>query len=160
MEHQPQSADLNAKLTTHRSENKIRVTEITFEKLCHLISLVKVQLDKRTENAKRYPDEIKHHHRIRFKQPVVQKGRHSMDQQVRIRSERKVRAVLPGLQALSVDQIVQWLPVVERFITVRNVRPECSTNAGAQKRLKCDIDIGVDRIGFGSRKRSTSAKKN
>lgn len=107
-----------------------------------MLLLIKVHLDQCARDAQRNAHKVKHHHRIRLEQTVVHERRHSVDQQVRVGAQRKLGAVLPRLQSLAVDEIVQRFPVVERFVAVSDVRPQCGANAGAQKRLEGNVGLG------------------
>lgn len=103
-------------------------------------SLVEVHLHNGARHAQQKAHEIEHQHWTGGKHTLVHPRRGAMQQQVRVRAQRKLRTVLPRLQAAPEQQIVQRLPVVKRLVAVGDVRPEGGADARTKERLEGGID--------------------
>lgn len=71
-----------------------------------------------------------------MKQLLIYPAGNALQKQIRIGTQSKLWTVLPCLQPMAIDNIVQWLPVVESFITVRDVGPNCTAQTRTHKCLK------------------------
>lgn len=60
-----------------------------------------------------------------------------MENDVEPASNRVVWGVLPGLEAVAMADVVCWLPVVERLVTVLNRGEEGGDEVGSEEDVEC-----------------------
>lgn len=132
-------------------------SKLSFRKKPTVYSLVEINLGKCTSKSEKQSDEIKYHHWVRIENLLVNVSWSTVNHQIGVRPQSKLWWILPCLKTFIVQQIMQRLPermkmlcmktlndclfspVVESLVTVRDVRPNSSTDSCWQQRFERHI---------------------
>ena len=93
-------------------------------------------LSQRAEEGEEAAEEVEDHHGVWLEEGDVQPGREEVEEEVEVGPEGEPGVVLPGLQALPVQQLVAGLPVVEGLVTVGDPGPDGRTQPGCQEQFE------------------------
>lgn len=77
-------------------------------------------------------------------QEIAQLSRNGMDDDVEPAPDSKLRRVLPGLESVSMIEIMQGLPVIEHLIAILNGCISCSKDMRQQAQVESNIQRQIE----------------
>lgn len=99
-------------------------------------SLIKVKFTNTAHKSQETSQKVEYKNLVSLQNPCVKCSWPGMQHQVSIRADGIHRGIFPRLKALSVDEVVCWFPVVECFITVRDVAQKGCTQPRREQTLE------------------------